>query len=632
MPQVPMLVELIGGARRVLSADPAGSVEAIAGALADQLDLSLTDDAGAPVAWRFFAPKAGGGFGPADKNANLSEVAELMRAAQAGGEDAGFAGPGEHEGAAYLFRVRLFVPKAVPPPPPPPPEPMAADDEALDLTNMDEEDALETVRRVDPPVRKKRRRRKTGSHPVVDPEGRKRKRKTGGPPASAGGDRPAGRNTGRIPVAETPTRLAPGRGLQEDATELAADLPPPSAVPPLEPRALSEKVETPALKLEAPSPGDRPITHNGPAPTSEEEPTQAVAGDKLFAETRVLARSDLPDDDELPSAAADRPASIGDRPSAPAAPADPSAAKASADDAQASGSSKARRSKPGGRPGRTGGIPTGAPGSSGGKTGRSGAIPKEGRSTGVPKKGRSTGIPKKGRSTGIPGGAAATGNRGASRAARDGGSMLSLGVAVLILLGVLGAMAWVLSRPGPPPPELPPSAPAAPARPWLADRNEINAFPGLASDDPLSAVLVRYGDVDLGPGPNADQVGLLARLADEAGQLCDGGERADGCVVASRLRFAAFRGCRTAGCSRETSQAYFLGAIEAADAALAQVKALPADQQGAYTARVALQSVRLGGQSPRLLEARAPALLTLATKSCAKPPLDSTAECAEITP
>lgn len=142
MPTVPVLLEVIGGERTLAVIDPGHSASRTAEALAALVGLSLVDDDGRPRAWKLYAPNEGAGYDVVPAASNLLPIAMRMRRAQQGRGEVPFGGPGELDGAAYLFRLRLFVPVR-------PAStgttadrlPTIPDDEAVDLTQIDEEPA-----------------------------------------------------------------------------------------------------------------------------------------------------------------------------------------------------------------------------------------------------------------------------------------------------------------------------------------------------------------------------------------------------------------------------------------------------------------------------------------------------------
>ena len=172
MARVPVLVELIGGSKRVLEVDTDTEIARAVADLASQFDRSIEGDDGKPLAWKLYAPTRAGGFAPAAPDSNLKAVARTMNKLKGADKDGGFAGPGIHEDQDYLFRIRLFIPAARPPVLRDETPSMDDDDDVIDLTNIDDDDHhLETVRR-NPAAVSREKKRATG-------EIKKKRRATG---------------------------------------------------------------------------------------------------------------------------------------------------------------------------------------------------------------------------------------------------------------------------------------------------------------------------------------------------------------------------------------------------------------------------------------------------------------------
>jgi len=169
---------MIGGPRAVVEIDLSLAAVKVAATVAKTLGRTIHDDDGNEKPWKIYAPNRSGGFAPIPVSATLEAAARAIQKKIDSGADAGFAGPGEHEGSAYSFRIRLFVPS------PPPPihvieTPTVSDDEVIDLTNLDGDDDLESVRR-NPERSVTRKRRVRGDGPRDDGKGEKtRKGKKG---------------------------------------------------------------------------------------------------------------------------------------------------------------------------------------------------------------------------------------------------------------------------------------------------------------------------------------------------------------------------------------------------------------------------------------------------------------------
>ena len=607
MSNVTLLVEAIGGPKLTIEVDRGASVEDIAAAAAVATGRSLVDEDGAPHKWRLFTPTAKGGFAPAKPDLDLGPVLAAMEGLRDRAEDGGFAGPGEHEGAAYLFRVRLFVPKPVEPAPPPEKPPPIEDEEAIDLTNLNEDhDELETVRNVPVQARNTKRTRtvKRGDAP------RKRRRK------KAPGEGPS---TLSQPGQSEPTPRASGPSVDE----LGPAPTPPPPPPVVEAEAHKAVVATPALAARTPVPGDTAITvpsvnEEPPPPAAESggvEPAPAADGPKKPRSKLVQAVS--------------RGTDAGKR-SPPAPPPEGARSGDVPKKARSTGIPKKARST---------GIP---------KKARSTGIPKKARSTGIPKKARSTGIPRKSRSTGIPGkagasragstmsGAGRTGGGATRRTEKSGGGMGGLLLALVVLAGVIGAFVMVLLQDdeGAPPEPTPVVSPTTKTPLRLADQILIGPYPTAeaASDaDPIRNAIKAFNGIGARSAADlaqADRLAAARASAEQLKRLCDETGRFDGCDAASRAAFASYLGCVGLSCPTAEAGTWFVRAAEMEAKALDALKSLEdRAARGEALKLVALQSVRMGGQSMRVLAAKAPRLAELATTSCGSGAMAARPDC-----
>jgi hypothetical protein len=592
---VTVLVEAIGGPKLTIEVDRGSSVESIASAAAEAAGRSLLDEDGNPHKWRLFTPTAKGGFAPAKLDLDLGPVIEAMEGLRERGEDGGFAGPGEHEGTAYLFRVRLFVPKPVAPAPPQKDPPPIEDEEAIDLTNLNEEhDELETVRSVPAQKRKPGRRKGTGKR-ADGPRKRRRKKAPGEGPstvsepgqitpedaASSASVEELGPTTG-APAEPTPPEAAP-----EPAEPTPADSAAAPASPPEDEEAHKELVAIPALAARTPVPGDTAIT----VPSVVDEP--------------------------VPS-----PPPAKQPKSRPGAPSQAKSQPGTSKKARSTGIPKKARSTGIPKKARSTGIPKKARSTGIPKKARSTGIPKKARSTGIPKKARSTGIPKKARSTGIPKGAGATGAGGRGKD-KGGGGMLGIALSLIVLGGLIGAVVFVMmGRETEPVADATPTpAAATPAR--LADQIRIDPYPTAEAadgDDPVREAIKGFNGIG---ARSAADLATPERTADAQASaetliaLCAETGRFDSCDAASRSSFASYLGCVGTGCAKEDAGAWFVRATDMELRALEALKGIEDKAvRGEALKLVALQSVRLGGQSMRILSAKAPNLAKLATTSC----------------
>jgi len=166
-----ILAEVIGGNQRVLTIEGNPSIPELAALAAKSADRPLGGQSGEELNWILYVPTPEGGFVPADREESFSDVEKRIGAERDDPSSHSFAGPGESDGEAYSFRVRLFVPPPKLPPQPIDigPQPIAEDEEVIDLTDIGAASGdLMAVRR----VRKKRRRKRSEG---TDPGTRRRR-------------------------------------------------------------------------------------------------------------------------------------------------------------------------------------------------------------------------------------------------------------------------------------------------------------------------------------------------------------------------------------------------------------------------------------------------------------------------
>ncbi len=113
MPSVNVLLEVIGGPKKVVAIDPGCAASRTAEVLAAAVDRTLVDDEGRSRGWKLYTPTEGGGFEVVNPDGNLLVISMAMRKLLESGKEGGFGGHGEHDGDRYLFRLRLFVPARV---------------------------------------------------------------------------------------------------------------------------------------------------------------------------------------------------------------------------------------------------------------------------------------------------------------------------------------------------------------------------------------------------------------------------------------------------------------------------------------------------------------------------------------
>jgi hypothetical protein len=186
LPIAAVLVELIGGPKAVVEIDLELVAVKIASQTAEALGRSIQADDGTEKPWKIYAPNRSGGFAPLPASGTLEAAARAIKKKVDAGKETGFAGPGEHEGKSYSFRIRLFVPTA-PPPIQEPETPTVSDDEVIDLTNLDGDDSLESVRRNPKRARTRKKRKTAGGADDAGKSGSIRKaRKRGRDPTATG--------------------------------------------------------------------------------------------------------------------------------------------------------------------------------------------------------------------------------------------------------------------------------------------------------------------------------------------------------------------------------------------------------------------------------------------------------------
>ena len=166
-----ILAEVIGGNQSVLTIEGNPSIPELAALAAESADRPLGGQSGEELNWILYVPTPDGGFAPANREENFSDVEKRLGQERDDQSSDSFAGPGESDGEAYSFRVRLFVPPPKLPPQPidSGPQPIAEDEEVIDLTDIGADSGdLMAVRRV-----RKKRRRKRGEG--TDPGTRRRR-------------------------------------------------------------------------------------------------------------------------------------------------------------------------------------------------------------------------------------------------------------------------------------------------------------------------------------------------------------------------------------------------------------------------------------------------------------------------
>jgi len=301
--EVRVLVEVIAGPKVLATVDSSATVEETAKVLSEVIERPLVNEEGKALSWKLYAPGKGGNIAPLKPDATLDVAKNWAETVTTAGKGGGFAGPGEHDGDHYLFRVRFFVPKPRKPRPPAAKPPPIEDEEALDLTDIDAaENALETVRRraLEEEEKKKKKKRKRKRQSDTGTMKRRRKRpagetgpikrrrkkrggtgemaavgsKTGETAAIADSPEPAAPATPDAP-AETP-EAAPAPAAPAEAKAAPAPAPAESKPAPAEAKpAPAEAKPAPAEAKPAPSPAPEPAVEAKPAPAPAPAPVEA---------------------------------------------------------------------------------------------------------------------------------------------------------------------------------------------------------------------------------------------------------------------------------------------------------------------------------------------------------------------
>jgi hypothetical protein len=181
----------------------------------------------------------------------------------------------------------------------------------------------------------------------------------------------------------------------------------------------------------------------------------------------------------------------------------------------------------------------------------------------------------------------------------------------------------------------PPAGGAAPAGLGrLADRIALEPFPHAEpgkSSEAVAAAVARFSATgaqrpqDLA---TAEALATAQGVTRELESLCKKGSRFDACEAWSRTAFATYMACRLGGCAKEEVQLYFLQSLDGSDLALKNLRGLASPEaRDAAIKRVALQAVRLAGQSMGLLEKKSADLAELARKTCEAPALKESEDC-----
>ena len=314
MAKTAILVEVIGGPKTVLEVELGQPAAKTAAQAAEAVGRSILDDDGKEKPWKIYAPNRAGGFAPLPPVGTLEAAQRAIKKKLEGGGDVGFAGPGEHQGESYAFRIRLFVPSA-PPPIQEPKTPTVSDDEVIDLTNLEGEESLESVRR-----------NPAAAAAATTGEVKKRKRKRAAGESGKAGTRKAAAGRKR-----SEQRTADGSGEKKrrrKRRKSVADVEAPTGTDELEDLSAdtsSVADEAGAAMADAPSVADEAGSAMADAPSVADEAGSAMADAPSVADEAGSAMPDTPSvADEAGSAMPDAP-SAADQP-APVMPDAPSVA------------------------------------------------------------------------------------------------------------------------------------------------------------------------------------------------------------------------------------------------------------------------------------------------------------------
>lgn len=642
MSTVAVLVEAIGGPKRVVEIDIDRDTRAQADTAARAVGKELTDEDGSEKPWKLFAPTPKGGFAPAPADYDWPSVVERMTGVAEGA--AGFAGPGRHEGQPYLFRVRLFVPGAPPPRRAPETAPIE-DEEALDLTDLSAlDESSESHRRVRETGRNKAPRRSgaanrhskhasaTGRLKNRDGGGSSKKASTGRIKKPGGGGRQKKANaTGRIKKGSVSGRIkrqsATGRIKRQNATGRIRT---PSATGRVKKHGAAGHVGEPgsAGRVEQsgstgaprqptdPGQGEGPrASANGslatPSPAPHPAPAPAAAPPMAGADSRLSGWDDDPGDGAtrvgrppsaqvpgvlpgpLPGPAPAKPAGLSRVVETPALAASGpirGAQPLTQSPIERPPTPAAPRPAPARQPAPPRPPPPPAPP----------VTPQPERPPAPPPTARRT------RS-----GGAAPGDRN-SKGSPGKSNTLLYALAGLLLLGALVVGGLMVGR-GAGGDEPDRSDP-----PSLADVVAIAAYPTGAT---AKVVDLRDRYEQLGTSSVSDleqpaQREALRRFEREAGELCAAGGSFAACDLWARTAFLAFRACYSGDCGQGVAAGYFLNSLQATEACLAGASDVEVAARADASRRLGNQALRLVGQNARVVQARSPQIAAVAQRAC----------------
>ena len=642
MSEVKVLVEVIAGPKVVATVDASAPIEDTAQRLAEVLERPLQDDEGKPLAWKLYAPGARGNIAPLKPGSTLEQARTWAESVTTAGQTGGFAGAGEHEGEHYTFRVRFFVPKPRKPRAPIAKPPPIEDEEALDLTNIEEvENALESVRRRPEAPKKRRRRKKTDGDDAsasasgeIKPRRRRRKKKDGETTADvtdavaeveaeAAAQKAAADATPPEPEApEAPAApRARGEAPKEDTGAVAA-----AEAAAAEAAAKAEALAAAAARARAEA--EAAEKARAEAEAAEKARAEAAAAEKARAEAEAAekARAEAAEKAKAEAAAAEK--AKAEAAAAEKAKAEAAAraraeaeAKAEADAAKAKAEAEAKKSTSTTRD-RVATPPLA------GKTPAPGQSPVTGKPKEPPAPTKLVDKVPEGARASRSGAREDTGSarppKKSKKSGGNGGLYAAVGVLVVVIAGFVGVMAT--RGGGDDAGGGSPSAGGSAQTPVAPSSGALTLGTldfGEGSDgDTVSKALAGYRSLDLNqPGDAApDEVRAnLSTLGSVLDKECAGGARFDACYLNARVAYATWAGCEAAeGCDGGSSGRAFGASIDATAAALTALPNLDEAARGRAVPLLAAQAIRLGAVNQKTVAAKAPKIAELGEASCKK--------------
>ena len=668
MAEVKVLVEVIGGPKMLASVDTEATAEATAAVLSELAERPLVDDKGKARNWKIFAPGKRGNIIPLKPEKTLAVAHEWAKSV-AGTDKGGFAGPGQHDGEDYAFRVRFFVPK---PPPPkkerPKPKPIE-DEEALDLTDMVETDALESVRRVpgaEPLVKKKKKRkrkrrsgqtgemkalkrkkRSTGEIPLSDTgEIRRRKKKKRKKKRRPTAEMPvvqakaaeeqaektvrsdAGEATVRSDTDDAPTEGTPAEAVEEaaasaeqDATAAARAKAEQAKAKAAAARAAAAKAEADAARAAAEAAAEaaraaaaaeeKAAAERAAAEKAEQE---RIAAEKRAAEEKAAAEKKAAEEKAAAEKKAAEEKAAAEKAAAEKAAAEKKAAEKKAAEKKAAekkaAEEKAAAEKKAAEDAKKKAEMTEQVVA---MKAVSGQAPERGQKA-VTAKTRMISREESKKAV-----AAADKSALGKAPAKKGGGNGALIGALVVLIAVAGFFGWALMNrdkdAGPAP------TPEAPKTVRLSQDLRLAAYATGegAAGDAVARAVAGYGSLNISsPGDVKDAAvrDKLAQVADAFEAECTGSKRFDACDGWARATYALYAGCAAASCDGKQTGELIQESIKATNLALTNARGLTDSAKAAATRLLVAHAIRLGSQNQKLVAAQAPQVAALGKQSC----------------